>query len=55
MVIRMDGKVYSFDGWLNGFLVGTNQWLDDWLAALMDGSIDIWIKKYTWIFIQTER
>jgi hypothetical protein len=40
VVVWMDGKVNSFDGWLNRFLVGMDQWLDDWLAELIYGWID---------------
>ena len=55
MIVWVDGKVNSFDGWMNRFMVGLEQWLDDWLAewlgGWMDGSIDIWIHK--WIYIHT--
>lgn len=59
MVLWMDGKVNSFDGWMNGFLVGMDQLLDDWLAewmgGWMDGSIDVWIHIYIYVLRYLDR
>ena len=51
IVVWMDGKVNSFDGWMNGFLVGTVQLLDDWLAEWMDRSMDQSIFGFIWLYL----